>query len=205
MMFLKRKKTKEDKQKSRVEQKNEPNYPQENTPDIASAFRDNLTEEEQKAKIEEFLAKRSVLLTSMVHSAPQTKAESRITTSEINFFVPRPDLDAELFCCVFHHPLRSAIITPYNQPIDRLHIVSNERIFEGETIFADGRSQITVRLMEAKANENQVTMDKKICHRLPIYDAYESWDFIFSHRQIRPEEYLNEYKLSFDGSFYRFA
>lgn len=87
---------------------------------------------------------------------------SRITSSEIiSFFVPRSDSEAKLYCCVFHHPLRSAIITPYSRPLDRLRIVSNKEIFKGETTFTDGTSQIAVRLIEAKGTEEQVPMDKK--------------------------------------------
>lgn len=100
----------------------------------------------------------------------------------------------ELYCCVFHHPLRSACVTPYSYPVDYVHIVSNEQFTTDTKTYTDDISQITLRLVKSKACKRRIVLDKKICYKLPICDAMESWEFVFSHTPIVPDRYLDGYE-----------
>lgn len=120
---------------------------------------------------------------------------------ELCFGISECCIGKKFYCCVFHHPLRPARITPNSYLVDEVHIVSNKRFNTDKKTYTDGTSHITLRLVKSEQCDMQIVLDKKICYRLPIYDASESWEFVFSNSPIVPNEYLDGYQRLSKKSF----
>lgn len=112
---------------------------------------------------------------------------------ELCFGISECCVGKKFYCCVFHHPLRPAGATLNSYTIDEVHIVSNKRFNTDKKTYTDGTSHITLRLVKSEPCDMQIVLDKKIYYRLPIYDASESWEFVFSNSPIVPNEYLDGY------------
>ncbi len=137
-------------------------------------------------------SKSQISVQDSVHSFNDTEAFIQIKGYGIK---------CKLYCCVFHHLLRSAIITPLRYPVDYISVVSNGE-FEGKSnLFTDGNSQIKIHIMMSGQQQGstmnkiftEAKLDSKVALVLPICDAMESWDVIFSHKPIVPEQYLDGY------------
>ncbi len=124
-----------------------------------------------------------------------------IDSQEIFIRVMEHSTGQKLYGCIFHHPLNTAWTTPHSHPVDSLHIVFNGKISETKNTYTDNGQGITVYLINLKASQNifkqenvvEVKVNSKVCGFLPILDASEWWEFIFSHKPINPKQYLSGY------------
>ncbi len=126
---------------------------------------------------------------------------NKANTEELVFGISECCTGKDLYCCVFHHPIKSAWITPTSYPVDYINIVSNEKFDADIKTYTDGESQIILRLIKAGSCDKQIVLDKKICYSLPMCDAMESWEFVFSNSPIVPEEYLEGYVFQSENNF----
>lgn len=113
---------------------------------------------------------------------------------ELRFEISERCVGEDLYCCVFHHPLKSTWVTPTSYPVDYVHIVSNGNFNTDIQTYIDDASQIILRLVKSGPCDKKIVLDEKICYHLPICDATESWDFVFSNSPIVPNKYLDGYR-----------
>ena len=102
-----------------------------------------------------------------------------------------------------HHPLRSAWITPTSYPVDEIRIMKNGLV-KNQYICTTEKDMVIIRITDAsslKSNRPEETVlnaewDTKITYHLPICDALESWEFVFSKKPIDEKMYLEGYVQS---------
>lgn len=140
--------------------------------------------------------------------------KSNMDQRELYFRVSFPKYDRadEVYFCIMHHPIRSAWITPTSYPVDELSILYNglwKEPYIHETsrekwvvTQSDGRDAGTtaVHVIPIRAKWDQV-----VPYYADIYNAIESWDFIFSKAPIHAEQYLDGYVPQSDKEYVREA
>lgn len=125
-----------------------------------------------------------------------------------NVYLPQYNIGEQVYCCIMHHPQRTAWITPTSYPVDYMYISYNnllkeQCVYETET---EKWSVIlnnihSVQKDNPKVNNIQAKWDEKVSYHAPIYDAMESWDFIFSKTPIDVDRYLEGYVHQYDKKY----
>lgn len=116
--------------------------------------------------------------------------------------------EQEIYCCIMHHPLRTTMITPTLYPVDKIHIIYNGLLSE-QYVYETQQEVWKILLSDDKTMENtetyiiniQAQWNKVVSYHAPIYDASESWDFVFSQTPINPHMYLDGYINLFDNLY----
>lgn len=127
-----------------------------------------------------------------------------------SIFLPDLNYDEPVYCCIMHHPLRSAWVTPGYYPVDDVHIVYNGLV-EEQYIYETEKEKWKIILSDVRNIEDkdldiiniEGQWDKKISYRPIIYDADESWDFVFSKEMINENIFLNEYVHQYGNVYSR--
>lgn len=118
----------------------------------------------------------------------------------------------QVYCCIMHHPLKTAWITPTSYPVDKIHIVYNGSLSE-QYMYETREEAWKICLHTNSAMENtgtytiniQAQWNKVVSYHSPILDASESWDFVFSKTPINAHMYLDGYIHQFDNLYAREA
>lgn len=115
----------------------------------------------------------------------------------------------DIYCCIMHHPLQSACFTPTSYPVDYAHIAYNG-LLKTPYLYEDDNMIYTLYIEVNQADPKcrecvaiDASWDEIAKYNLPIFDAMESWDFIFSKSPIDPDLYLGEYKHQYDNIYAR--
>lgn len=111
----------------------------------------------------------------------------------------------ETYCCIVHHPLRTAMITPFSHPVDKIYVIYNglfnSRV-KTEKYKLILKMNSNVKLNQANINI-QAKWDQIAKYQLPICDAMESWDFIFSKSEMAIDSHFCEYEHLYDNVYVR--
>lgn len=145
----------------------------------------------------------SVCGADMQLKSQENRTIVQLMDSEVFIKIREYKIGQKLYCCVFHHPLRGcAGLMPFGEyPIDFVHIVSNGEFLGNSKVFTDEDEKIIIHLgapniqrdIFINATNVETKLDSKVELILPICDAMESWDIIFSHKPIVAEKYLDGY------------
>ncbi len=149
---------------------------------------------------------------------------------ELKFRLTLPEytVNTPVYCCIMHHPKRSAIVNSnnyrtmlptnssslshYSYPVDKFYVVYNG-IMDDVNKYESENGDITVvsisNVTEAYTGDSNETVinvcwDTKVTYLLPITDAIEVWDFVVSMEPINVEKYTSRYSalpMNFDGEW----
>lgn len=160
--------------------------------------------------------------TACLHCGQPEKGEEVLSFSkekpkqpELKFRLVLPEIvdtspynDFLLCCCVMHHPIRSAMITPDSYPVDEFNVVHNGIVCGDSIKHKTKDNDVIIKFANSKCidnnNSNEIIVDMqwdtKVSYSLPIMDAMESWDFIVSVECIDLDTYSDGY-IFYNGSY----
>lgn len=127
-----------------------------------------------------------------------------------NVYLSQYSEGEQVYCCVMHHPLRSCgpRTSDMDYPVDYIDINYNGLLKE-QCVFETEKEKLSIILNDISVEQNDTTgiinlqaqWDEKVTYHLPIYDAMESWDFVFSRNPINVDRYLEGYVYRRDNTY----
>lgn len=136
------------------------------------------------------------------------KEETKQKMLQFLFCLPEYTAETTIYGCIMHHPLKSAWVTPTSYPVDEIHIVHNG-LMEKQYTYKTKQDMVTITMTDACSLQINRTAeivldakwDTKITYHLPICDATESWEFVFSKKPIDERMYLGGYVQKYENYY----
>ena len=116
----------------------------------------------------------------------------------------------QAYCCILYHPLKSVMFTPTSYPIDEIHIIYNDLLKE-QCVYEMPKEKWMIILSDTNSANSEVEeainiqaqWDQVTSYHMPIFDASESWDFVFSKSPINADLYLDGYVHQYGNVYAR--